>query len=409
MSAGTAKLIQKEPDSAQKTTERKGYTLTDIIYFDNSATTGIYPEALAAMNDVYTSLYANPSSLHKMGSDAEKVLQRSREIIARTLGVSEQEIYFTSGGTESNNWAIKGVARAHKKRGTHLITSATEHPSVMECFKYLETEGFSADVLQVDSEGLLSPETLADKVHGGTVLVSFILVNNETGAIQKAEELIRVIRLSNPKTLVHIDAVQAYGKIPLNLSRLDADLVSISSHKIHGPKGCGALFVRRNTHILPVLHGGGQEKKLRSGTENVPAVWAFAVAAEIIHRQMEMNRSNAAKLKSTIIEGLKQIFGTGQYAVNSPDNGYEGIVNIAFPRVKAQVLMHHLEAENIFVSVGSACSSHKNTTSHVLKAMNLPKENMEGAIRLSFSGMNTEQEASRFLEILQKIIPVIRY
>ncbi len=264
-------------------------------------------------------------------------------------------------------------------------------------------------MLQVDSEGLLSPETLAARVHAGTILVSFILVNNETGAIQRAEELIRAIRLSNPKTLIHMDAVQAYGKIPLSLSRLDVDLMSISSHKIHGPKGCGALFVRRNTHILPVLHGGGQEKKLRSGTENVPAVWAFAVAAEIIHKRLEMNRSNAALLTSVITEGLKQIFGTGNYSVNSPDNGYEGILNISFPRVKAQVLMHHLEAENIFVSVGSACSSHKNTASHVLKAMNLPKETMEGAIRLSFSGMNNQQEATRFLEVIQKIIPVIRY
>ncbi len=379
------------------------------IYFDNSATTAIYPEALAAMNDVYTSLYGNPSSLHKMGSDAEKALQKSRETIAKTLGASEQEIYFTSGGTESNNWAIKGVCRANKKRGTHVITSAIEHPSVLECFTYLETEGFSTEIMPVDSDGLLNPETISTRVHAGTTLVSFILVNNETGAIQNAGELIRAIRLKNPKTLIHMDAVQAYGKIPINLARLDADLVSLSSHKIHGPKGCGALFIRRNTHILPVLHGGGQEKKLRSGTENVPAVCAFALAAEIIHNRMETNSSNAKKIKSIITEGLGRMFEPGQYIINSPENGYEGILNISFPRVKAQVLMHHLEAGNIFVSVGSACSSHKNAFSHVLKAMNLPKENIEGAIRLSFSGMNTEQEAVRFLDVIQKIIPVIRY
>jgi cysteine desulfurase len=380
-----------------------------LIYFDNSATTAIYPEALAVMNDAYTSLYGNPSSLHKMGSDAEKALQKSRETIARTLGASEQEIYFTSGGTESNNWAVKGVCRANKKRGTHVITSAIEHPSVLECFTYLETEGFSAEILPVDSEGLLNPGTVTGKVHDGTILASFILVNNETGAIQKAEELVRAIRLKNPKTLIHADAVQAYGKIPINLARLDVDLMSVSSHKIHGPKGCGALFIRRNTRILPVLHGGGQEKKLRSGTENVPAACGFALAAEMIHKRMGTNRSNARKLRTIIIEGLARTFEPGQYAVNSPDNGYEGILNVAFPRVKAQVLMHHLEAENIFVSVGSACSSHKNATSHVLKAMNLPKENVEGAIRLSFSGMNTEQEAIRFLEVIPKIIPAIRY
>lgn len=387
--------------------EGKGFTL--LIYFDNSATTAIYPEALAAMNDAYASLYGNPSSLHKMGSAAEKALQKSRETIAKTLGASENEIYFTSGGTESNNWAVKGVSRANKKRGTHIITSAIEHPSVLECFTYLETEGFNTEILPVDREGLLSPGTVGEKVHDGTILASFILVNNETGAIQNAEELIRTIRLKNPKTLIHVDAVQAYGKIPINLSRLDVDLMSFSSHKIHGPKGCGALFIRKNTRILPVLHGGGQEKKLRSGTENVPAVCGFATAAEIIHKHMEMNRSHAKKLRSIITEGLARVFEPGQYTVNSPDSGYEGILNIAFNRVKAQVLMHHLEVENIFVSVGSACSSHKNTTSHVLKAMNLPKESVEGAIRLSFSEMNTEQEAIRFLEVIQKIIPVIRY
>ncbi len=383
--------------------------MPDIIYFDNSATTAIYPEALKKMNDVYTSLYGNPSSLHKMGSEAEKVLQQSREQLAKTLGVTGQEIYFTSGGTESNNWAIKGIARANKKRGTHIITSAAEHPSVLECFTYLETEGFTTDILGVGNDGLLKPENVGEKVHDRTILVSFILVNNETGAIQKAEEIIRAVRLKNPKTIIHIDAVQAYGKIPISLFRLNADLLSISSHKIHGPKGCGALFIRRNTHILPVLHGGGQERKLRSGTENVPAVCGFAQAAEIIHRDMEQNRKNAASLRSIITEGLAQIFPDGACIINSPEDGYEGILNIAFPRVKAQVLMHHLEAENIYVSVGSACSSHKDTYSHVLRAMNLPKENIEGAIRLSFSGMNTPQQAATFLEVIQKIIPVIRY
>lgn len=383
--------------------------MPEIIYFDNSATTAIYPEALERMNDVYLSLYGNPSSLHKMGSDAEKALQQSRELLAKTLGVTGQEVYFTSGGTESNNWAIKGIARANKKRGTHILTSAVEHPSVLECFTYLETEGFTTDILEVGSDGLLNPEFVGEKVHDRTTLVSFILVNNETGAIQKAEEIIRAVRLKNPKTIIHIDAVQAYGKIPINLFRLNADLLSISSHKIHGPKGCGALFIRRNTHILPVLHGGGQERKLRSGTENVPAVCGFAQAAELIHRHMEQNRKNASSLRKIITDGLAQIFPDSACIINSPEGGYEGILNISFPRVKAQVLMHHLEAENIFVSVGSACSSHKDTYSHVLRAMGLPKENIEGAIRLSFSGMNTPQQAVRFLEVIQKIIPVIRY
>lgn len=383
--------------------------MPEIIYFDNSATTAIYPEALKAMNDAYASLYGNPSSLHRLGNEAEKALQQAREQIAKTLGANEQEIYFTSGGTESNNWAIKGVARAHKRRGTHVVTTAVEHPSVLECFTYLETEGFSTDVLEVGNDGLLRPETVGEKVHDRTTLVSFILVNNETGAIQKAEEIIRAVRMKNPKTLIHIDAVQAYGKIPISLYRLDVDLMSVSSHKIHGPKGCGALYIRRNTHILPVLHGGGQEKKLRSGTENVPAICGFAKAADIIHKNMDQNRKNASELRRIIIDGLSGAFPEGGCLINSPADGYEGILNISFPRVKAQVLMHHLEAENIFVSVGSACSSHKDTYSHVLRAMNLPKENIEGAIRLSFSGTNTPQQAVRFVEVIQKIIPAIRY
>jgi cysteine desulfurase len=383
--------------------------LADIIYFDNSATTGIYPEVLHGMNDVYSSLYGNPSSLHKIGSDAEKVLHNAREIIAKTLGAEEDEIYFTSGGTESNNWAIKGTSRANRKRGSHIITSAIEHPSVLESFSHLETEGFSSEILEVGADGLLDPKRIGSKVNDETILASFILVNNETGAIQKADELIHAIRYRNPKTIIHVDAVQAYGKIPVNLSRLDVDLLSISAHKIHGPKGCGALYIRKNTRIHPIIHGGGQERRFRSGTENVPGIYGFALAAEIIHQHMEQNRKNAGKLRSIIIQGLSDIFSQCQYSINSPEDGYEGILNISFPRVKAQVLMHHLEAENIIVSVGSACSSRKNAYSHVLKAMKLPKENIEGAIRLSFSGTNTQEEAIRFLEAIRKIVPAIRY
>lgn len=389
--------------------EGKGFYLSDIIYFDNSATTSIYPEVLNGMNQVYLSLYGNPSSLHKMGSNAEKVLEDSRETIARTLGVLPEEIYFTSGGTESNNWAIKGVARANRKRGAHIVTSAIEHPSVLECFSYLKTEGFDAEILEVDRNGLLDPGYVAGKIREDTILASFILINNETGTIQKAGDLIDAIRQRNPKTLIHMDAVQAYGKIPIRLSSGGPDLMSISSHKIHGPKGCGALYIKKNTHILPILHGGGQERKYRSGTENVPAIHGFSLAAEIIHQQMELNRSNAAKLKSIIVSGLERLFGPGQYFINSPKDAYEGILNISFPRVKAQVLMHHLEAENIFVSVGSACSSRKNIRSHVLKAMNLPGEIIDGAIRLSFSGMNTEEEAEQFLKAVKTIVPAIRY
>lgn len=383
--------------------------MQDLIYFDNSATTQVYPEVLAEMNRIYSSFYGNPSSLHRMGSDAEKLMQKAREAIAKTLGVSDGEIYFTSGGTESNNWAIKGAALANRKRGNHIVTSGIEHPSVLECFSYLQNEGFSADYLDVDSKGFIDPVSVSEKITENTILLSFILVNNETGTIQKAEELIRAARRNNPGIIVHIDIVQAYGKIPLNLSRTGVDLASLSSHKIHGPKGCGALYIKRNTRIIPILHGGGQERKYRSGTENVPAIHGFAAAAEKIHSEIERNRENARRIKKIIINGLEDSPEAGRFFTNSPDDAYEGILNLAFPRVKAQVLMQHLEAANIFVSVGSACSSHKDTQSHVLKAMNLPKENIEGAIRLSFSGMNTEEEAYRFVSEIKNIIPRIRF
>lgn len=383
--------------------------MSDIIYFDNSATTKIYPEVLSEMNRIYSSFFGNPSSLHRLGSEAEKILIESREIIAKTLKVSPNEIFFTSGGTESNNWAIKGAARANKRRGKHLITSGAEHPSVLECFNFLKSEGFSAEITKTDQSGLLNRENFIEKITDNTTLTSFILVNNETGAIQKAEELIAAIRSINKNTVIHIDAVQAYGKIPLDLRKIDADIVSLSAHKIHGPKGCGALYIRENTRIIPILHGGGQENSYRSGTENVPAIWGFAIAAKIINENIDENRNKVRRLKSIVISELDKFFGSGEYFVNSPPDAYEGIVNISFKNVKAQVLMQHLEAESIIVSTGSACSSRKNMQSHVLSAMNLPMERTEGAIRISFSGMNTEDEALMFAEAIKKIVPKIRY
>ncbi len=382
--------------------------MPDIIYFDNSATTCVYPEVISAVNEAYSRFYGNPSSLHRLGNEADIILQQSRQIIAKTLSTSDDCIYFTSSGTESNNWAIKGVCRANKRRGSKIVTTKIEHPSVLECFKYLETEGFSPVYLDVEPNGQVSSELVRETIDNHTILFSFILVNNETGAIQKAEDIIREVRFINPNTIIHIDAVQAYGKIPINLLRLDADLLTISSHKIHGPRGCGALYIKKNTRIVPILHGGGQEKKYRSGTENVPGIYGFAKAAVKTNSAMQENRKKYKALRDIIIKGLSESF-SDKFYVNSPSDGYEGILNIAFPRVKAQVLMHHLETKNIFVSTGSACSSRRNVQSHVLTAMNLPKENIEGAIRLSFSGMNNEEQAYEFIDAIKEIIPIIKY
>ena len=346
------------------------------------------------MNDVYSSLYGNPSSLHKIGSDAEKVLHNAREIIAKTLGAEEDEIYFTSGGTESNNWAIKGTSRANRKRGSHIITSAIEHPSVLESFSHLETEGFSSEILEVGADGLLDPKRIGSKVNDETILASFILVNNETGAIQKADELIHAIRYRNPKTIIHVDAT-SLREDPCQSVKTE---ICFPSHTDLALRAVGLYIERIRIHPIIMVEAA------RFGFGNRKPIWVCPT--EIIHQHMEQNRK---RRKVTLLYRGFDIFSQCQYSINSPEDGYEGILNISFPRVKAQVLMHHLEAENIIVSVGSACSSRKNAYSHVLKAMKLPKENIEGAIRLSFSGTNTQEEAIRFLEAIRKIVPAIRY
>ena len=378
------------------------------VYLDNAATTAVSETARQAMLSVLTENYGNPSSLHVKGSEAEKVLRDARETIAAGLRVKEKEIFFTSGGTESNNWAILGGARAKIRQGKHVITSAIEHPSVSESFRRLEQEGFELTVLPVDKEGFIRVETLAEALRPDTVLVSLMAVNNEIGTAEPIERLGAVIKEKNPKTLFHVDAVQAFGKIPLAPKSWGVDLLTGSSHKIHGPKGSGFLYISENARILPLIAGGGQEKGLRSGTENVPGIAGFGAAAKEALAGLPENAVYLRDLRNRLKDGLLSLEGV---SVNGPADealAAPHLVSATFKGVRSEVLLHALEEKGIYVSSGSACSSHKREMSPVLKAIGMDKQTAESTLRFSLSRYNTAEETDYVRETLSSLLPMLR-
>lgn len=375
------------------------------IYLDNSATTRQYDDVTALMADVAANKYGNPSSLHTKGMEAEKLVSSARKEIADSLGAEPREIYFTSGGTESNNLAIRGYLDANPRKGKHIITTKVEHPSVMEVYRHLEEQSYRVDYIGVDEKGLIDLQELRDKISSETSLISFILVNNETGAIQQIDRIAAIRDELNPQAIIHADAVQAYGKIRLLPEKSGIGLMSLSSHKIHGPKGVGALYVSRRIRIKPLFYGGGQEALMRSGTENVPGIAGLGLAVKMTFEKLESNYDKVSNIKKHFIEMLA-VSGI-EHRVNSPENASPYVINISFADVRAEVLLHHLEQKGIFVSTGSACSSHKNTRSHVLTAMGVPASLTDGAIRFSLSGFNTQEEIEQTVDSLKEIIPVI--
>ena len=375
------------------------------IYFDNSATTRQFDEVTKLMADVARNTYGNPSSLHTKGIEAERLIISARETIANLLGAKPQEIYFTSGGTESNNLAIRGFLDANPRLGKHIITTQIEHPSVLEVYRQLEKQGYDVDYIGVDKEGLLDINQLREKLKSETALISIILVNNETGVIQQIDQIAAVRDDINMKTVIHVDAVQAYGKISIRPEKAGIGLMSVSSHKIHGPKGLGALYVSRGIKLNPLFYGGGQESLLRSGTENVPGIAGFGLASKLTFEQLEDNYAKVVMLKGLFIDRLKST--SLDYHVLSPEGSSAYILSIAFEDVKAEVLLHHLEQKGIYVSTGSACSSRRNSKSHVLTALNLPSGIIDGTIRFSFSIFNTEEEVIKAVHTLDEIIPAI--
>lgn len=373
------------------------------VYLDNSATTRPYKEVVETVTDILNNNYANPSSLHSLGKKAEDSLKNARQTIARTLNCNESEIIFTSGGTESDNLAILGYAMANRKRGNKLITQKTEHMAVLQGFKFLESQGFSVYYADVDENGFVDIDDITANVDDNTILVSIMHVNNETGAIMDIEALSK--RLDHKKCVLHVDAVQSYGKININTRTFGADMISISSHKIHGPNGVGALYVKDKIRLNPVMHGGNQEAGLRSGTENLAGICGFAKAAEIKFSDMQKTEEHISNLKKTLLKLMSE--NIDNVIVNSPENSIYSILNVAFPGLKSEVLLHILESKGIYISTGSACNSKKKLN-YVLKSMGIKDNVVDSSIRFSFSEFNTMEDITYVVEVLKKEVPLLR-
>lgn len=374
---------------------------------DNSATTRCFEEAAALMTKIMCEDYGNPSSLHRKGMQAEQYIRYAKETIAKNLKVNEKEIFFTSGGTESDNLAIIGCARANCRMGRHLITTQIEHPAVLQAMKYLESEGFRVTYLPVDGRGCIRIEDLQRAITGETILVSVMHTNNEVGSLQPVMEAGALIKQMNPRILFHVDAVQGYGKFRIYPKRMNIDLLSASGHKIHGPKGVGFLYVDEKVKIRPIIFGGGQQNGLRSGTENVSAAAGMAKAVEIIYRELDGAVEHLYRLKETFSEGVIRI---PDVTINGSP-GREGaphIISVSFRGVRSEVLLHALEEKGIYISAGSACSARKPQPSATLQAMGIDKELLSSTIRFSLSGFNTMEEIDYTLQTLYDIIPVLR-
>ncbi len=376
------------------------------IYLDNSATTPVSPAVAAVMARALTENYGNPSSLHARGTEAEKMLADARRALASRLEVKENELVFTSGGTEANNLAVIGGARRNRRRGRHLITSRVEHPSVLYACRRLEQEGFRVTYLDVDTTGRIDPAALPPALSGDTILVSIMHVNNEVGTIQPVEEIGRLVKAFRPDIIYHVDAVQSFGKLDVLPARWQADLVSFSAHKIHGPKGAGALYCRDGTALEPLLHGGDQERGLRPGTENTAGIAGFAEAARQAFAGREEKMRHMASLKQRLADGILNTIGGS--VQNGPAPGAPHILSITIPGVRGEVLVHALAGEGIFISTGSACHSRRADPSHVLLAMGRTAGEIAATLRFSFSVYNTEAEIDFTLEKLRRAVSDFR-
>lgn len=378
------------------------------IYLDNAATTGVAPEAAEAMQKAMLEEYGNASSLHTRGQKAKELLEASRETIAKTLGAAPSEIIFTSGGTESNNLAILGAARANKAGGKHIITTKIEHPSVLNAFEALEKEGFEATYLGVDKQGVISLEELKKKIRPDTILVSIMHANNEIGTIEPIAEIGKIIASEKNKIYFHVDAAQSYGKIPIDVNEIKADLVTINAHKIHGPKGVGALYFRRGTKIAPLMFGGAHEGKIRPGTENVSGIAGFAKAAEIAHRDMKIDSIKMVRLRDMLIEGIEK--NIPHSTLNGPRGNLRlpNNANISFGNIEGESIILLLDVEGIGASTGSACTSHDLKPSHVLMAIGLDPEVSHSSVRFSLSRYTTEEDIKKVIAVLPKIVENLR-
>jgi len=375
------------------------------IYLDNSATTKPYKEVIEEIARAMEEYYGNPSSLHKIGLASEKKLTEAREFLAKTINTSKEEIYFTSGGSESNNLIIKGLV----KPGHHVITTVFEHHSVLMTYNELEREGVKVTYLNVDKNGQISLEELKNAICKDTVLVSIMHVNNEMGAIQDLEAIGRIIKENSSRAKFHVDAVQSYGKLDIDVKKMNIDLLTASSHKIHGPKGIGFSYIKKGIILRSLIIGGSQEGGFRGGTQNVPAIIGLKKAAEITFNNKEENNNHVEELKKYMVDRLGEI---DNIRINSPigEEFSPYILNVSFNGIRAEVLLHLLEDNNIYVATGSACTSRTSAVkgSYVIKSLGLRKEEIESAIRFSFSKFNTKEEIDRVIEVLKSSLKFLR-
>lgn len=377
------------------------------VYLDNSATTRCSERAKNLMVKILTEDYGNPSSLHRMGKIAEDYIKEAKNKIAKTLKADEKEIIFTSGGTEANNMALIGGAFANQRAGKHIITTALEHASVAAPISFLEEHGFEITCLGVDGDGLISLTELEQAVRSDTILVSIMMVNNEIGAVEPIAEAAAVIKAKNPETLFHVDAIQAYGKYRIFPKKMGIDLLSVSGHKIHAPKGTGFLYIRDKVKVAPLIYGGGQQHGMRSGTENVPGAAALGEAAAEIYENFEEKIAHLYDLKEQFIQGVTRIEGVTVNGRTGRESA-PSIVSVSIAGVRSEVMLHSLEEEGIYVSAGSACSSNKPSVSRTLKSIRLPQDLLESTIRVSFCVDTTEEEVDYAVEKFKEIIPFRR-
>ena len=377
-----------------------------FVYADNAATTPVSQTVLNAMLPYYTEKYGNPSSLYAVGREAKKALEEARANVANHLGALPNEIFFTSGGSEADNWAIKGIAYELAKKGKkHIITSKFEHHAVLHTTEALEKEGFEVTYLPVGKDGKISLENLKNAIKKETILVSVMHVNNEIGTIQPIEEIGKYLKSLDEKVYFHVDGVQSYAKIKFRPSRYNIDFMSVSGHKLHGPKGIGFMYVKENNRIKPLLTGGGQEIGIRSGTENVPGIYGIGEAVRILNQDLEGTIDKIRGLRDLLKEEI--LANIDNVKINSPEDGVCHVLNVSFRGVRGEVLLHYLEQKEIYVSTGSACSSKKKG-SHVLNAIGLTPDEIEGAIRFSLSDLNTKEEIMQTVEVLKESVSDLR-
>ncbi|HAA65051.1 MAG TPA: cysteine desulfurase NifS [Thermoanaerobacter sp.] len=377
----------------------------DRIYLDNAATTPVDKRVLEAMLPYYSDVFGNPSSLHSHGQEAKKAIEEAREKVAKALGADSEEIYFTSGGSESDNWALKGVAYALKEKGNHIITTEIEHHAVLHTCRYLEKEGFKVTYLPVDEYGLVKPEDLKKAITDKTILVSIMFANNEIGTIEPIEELVKIAHEKN--IYFHTDAVQAVGNVPIDVKKLDVDLLSLSAHKIYGPKGVGALYIKKGVKIHSLIQGGTQERNRRAGTENVPGIVGLGEAIELITKNLDSHINKLKFLRDKLINGILEKIPYTRLN-GHPTKRLPGNVNVSFEFIDGESLILNLDMAGICASSGSACTSGSLEPSHVLLAIGLSKELARGSLRLTIGKDNTEEDIDKVLEALPQIVKRLR-